>query len=419
MRLSKLIILILYFSNIAYAEDLKEVTAQGFYESNPSYERKAILDFIVTQFDNKRERGVTQAELDSVWNNLEARNTLHMARFQIVNQQLYADSEGIYRPYFLNLFDYFKRFVKTYKVKDVDFIIYARDEIPPNNISEEIFDVPAFMMFRNLNSVQESKKLIMPDSTFLKSSWGDLIKKIEEANKLHPWDKRIEQFFWRGASTGGEAQYQYNIKNFDKFARLKFVMFSKLYPNIIDAKFVNPIFSKDQDGKDLKKILEILFGKESASVKEVDHLKYKYLISIDGNTATGTRVPWIMLSGSSLMKQDSYKIEWFYPAIKPYVHYVPVKEDLTDIFKQYFWLKEHDTELKQISLNGQEFVKNNLMPEHIDSHIAIILHEYASLQKDEKIIATLTPADDVISVKSVALVVVKKVKKYFKDLLDL
>ena len=119
------------------------------------------------------------------------------------------------------------------------------------------------------------------------------------------------------------------------------------------------------------------------------------------------------------MKQDSYKIEWFYPAIKPYVHYVPVKEDLTDIFKQYFWLKEHDTELKQISLNGQKFVKNNLMPEHIDSHIAIILHEYASLQKDEKIIATLTPADDVISVKSVALVVVKKVKKYFKDLLDL
>ena len=56
------------------------------------------------------------------------------------------------------------------------------------------------------------------------------------------------------------------------------------------------------------------------------------------------------------------------------------------------------------------------MPEHIDAHMAIILNEYHKIQKDNKIIATLTPADDVISVQSVALVILKRVHKYFKNL---
>lgn len=411
------IILIFIFSNLlAHAEDLKKVTYEEFYNQNPSKERKIILDFITEQFENKKTKGVTQAQLDQVWNNLDARNTLHMARFQIVNQQLYADSEGIYRPYFLNLFEYFKSFIKKYKVSDVDFIIYARDEIPPNNIDEAVFNIPAFMMFRNLDSIHESNTLIMPDSIFLKPSWGELIKKIEEANRIYNWNSKIEQLFWRGSTTGGEATYQYNIENFDKFSRLKFVILSKLYPEEINARFTNSNFSSDKSGENLKTILEILFGKENASVKEVEHLQYKYLVSLDGNSATGTRVPWIMLSNSTLIKQDSNKIEWFYSSLKPYIHYVPIKSDLTNIFEQYQWLKEHDDTIKEISFNGQKFVKNELMPEHIDAHIAIILEEYAKLQKDAKIIATLTPADDVISLKSVASVIVRKVKRYFKNL---
>ena len=413
------VILIILFSNLlAHAKDLRIVTYEEFYNQNPSKERKIILDFLTQQFEDKKIKGVTQAQLDQVWNNIDARNTLHMARFQIINQQLYADSEGIYRPYFLNLLEYFKNFIKIYKVEDVDFIIYARDEIPPNNLAEEVFNVPAFMMFKNLNSIHETNTLIMPDSTFLKPSWRELIKKIEEANSIYNWDSKIEQLFWRGSTTGGKATYQYNIQNFDKFDRLKLVMLSKLYPEEINAFFINPNFSTDESGRNLKKMFEILFGKENSYTKEAEHLKYKYLVSLDGNSATGTRVPWIMLSNSVLIKQNSRKIEWFYNAIKPYVHYIPIKSDLTDIFEQYRWLKTHDNNLKQITFNGQTFVKNELMPEHIDAHMAIILKEYAKLQKDAKIIATLTPADDVISIKSVALVIAKKIKRFFIDILS-
>ena len=61
------------------------------------------------------------------------------------------------------------------------------------------------------------------------------------------------------------------------------------------------------------------------------HLKYKYLISLDGNTAAWQRVPWIMLSGSVLLLVETQVEEWFYQDIEAYVHYVPVKGDMSDV----------------------------------------------------------------------------------------
>ena len=131
-----------------------------------------------------------------------------------------------------------------------------------------------------------------------------------------------------------------------------------------------------------------------------DHLKYKYLLSLDGNSATGTRVPWIMLSNSVLVKQESRKIQWYYDALKPYIHYVPLKEDLSNIFSQIAWMESHDQEVQGITKNAQHFVKNELMPEHIEAHVILILNEYSSLQKDQLIEASITPAKDLFLLPS-------------------
>ena len=63
-------------------------------------------------------------------------------------------------------------------------------------------------------------------------------------------------------------------------------------------------------------------------------------------------MPWIMLSNSVLLKQETGAIEWFYPALKANVHYVPVNKDLSNIFSQIEWLKTHDSEAEQISINA-------------------------------------------------------------------
>ncbi len=378
----------LFSFNISSAKELKEISAEDFIAQNPSLERKEIVDFIIHQFDDKKPQKITQEQIDILWNNLEAREKFIISRFQIIDQKLYADSHDPVYKHFNSLKNFLQKLTKKYKIEDVDFIVYTVDEIKaPDHLKKETLKFPAFMMSKDLDDPYEKDKLLMPDTLVLIDYWNELISQIQQANLSNPWDKKIEKVFWRGATTGA-ASTKYSMENFATLPRLTLVMLSKSYPNLIDAKFAS--YHRRVFTKNSKKIMTLIKD-DLQTAEEVDHLKYKYLISIDGNTCAWRRVPWILLSNSLLVKQETNKIEWFYPAIKPYVHYIPVDERLMNILPQIEWMKEQDDELKTISENATNFVENNLMPEHIEAHMVLILNEYHKLHKGEKIIATLPP----------------------------
>ena len=110
--------------------------------------------------------------------------------------------------------------------------------------------------------------------------------------------------FFRGVDSG-------------KGDRVKLAELSYLFPEIIDAKF--PAWDLTKTEYFLK------IHANGSYFKEIEHLKYKYLLSLDGHTCAWLRVPWIMLSSSILVKTETNKLEWFYHKIKPYVHYVPIQ----------------------------------------------------------------------------------------------
>lgn len=419
----KKILFILFIVKIAWAKELTIINAEEFLASNPSVERKAIINDLVNQFDSKKEKGVTQAMLDSLWGNQELKEKYMLARFQIVNQKLYADSYYIGHYYFPVLLNYFMKLLDKYKIPDVDFIIFMREEIPVSEETSKLtLGTPAFIMFQNKNSPYEMDKLLFPDAFFIKanknSNWGNLLKKIDQASINYPWEQKINKIFWRGAATGDF--HDYTVENFDKLPRLTISIFSKLYPDLIDANFSDygkqiPYNTQEHS---LRRFCKILFGTNPSFVSESDHIKYKYLLSLDGNAATGTRVSWVMNSNSVLLKQDSAKIQWYYSALKPYYNYVPVNNNLTNILEQIKWMKANDDELRKIAKNAHNFIQNEMLPEHIDAHIAILLNEYSKIQKDSKIIATLTPADEVINIFSAIEMIFYKFKKYIQNRID-
>jgi len=406
-------------SCLAYGQELKNISAAEFLAENPSTERYTIVNFIDHQFDKAYRDGVTQEKLDSLWNDLEARQALHIVRFQIIDQKLYADSFDLNSYYFKPLINYFQNLLQRYKIKDVDFIIYARDELQDKVNGQKSLGIPAFMMSKNLNSIYEKDKFLLPDAHMIQDKrWKDLIPQIERANIDNPWDQKINKLFWRGGSTGSSSKYSYSIENFDKLARLKLVMLSKLYPDSIDAEitFYGGEFSKDNDGKDLKTVLNLLFGDKRERVQEVDHLKYKYIAALDGNTSPWVRVPWIMLSNSVLVKQVTGRVEWFYPALRPYTHYIPINKDLTDIFDKLEWLKANDLKAQQISLNAQNFIRNDLMPEQIEKQMVLTLNRYSFIQKDSKITASLPAAEEtLVKIKDLESFSLKKIYNRVKQ----
>ncbi len=389
------ILIIIFITNLCFAGSLKNITAQEYYLQNPSEERKLILNFILNQFQGKK---VSQADLNNLWKNDKLKKDQKLMRFQIVNQSLYTDSFHLNSLYYISLVKYFSDLIKKYKMPDVDFIIYGRDEIIPLKVEEELaLQIPAFMMSKNTDSLCENNKFLMPDALIASKKWKSIINRVSVAKDNYPWDNKIEKIFWRGASTGSKSINFYNVSNIDKLIRLKLVFLSKLFPDKIDAVITKfPEFSSGYDGKKLLSIMKILY-KNADPVSEEEHLKYKYLIAVDGNTSPWVRVPWILSSNSVLLRQETSNIQWFYPALKPYIHYIPLKKDLTDIFEKFDWLKNNDQKLKHITYNAQKFIQNNLMPEDIEAHMVISLNEYSKIQQDKKIASTLPTSEKVFS----------------------
>ena len=64
------------------------------------------------------------------------------------------------------------------------------------------------------------------------------------------------------------------------------------------------------------------------------------------------RVPYLLAGGSLLLKTESKYYEHFYRDLKPFEHYVPVKEDLSDLMERITWARENDAEAKKIAENA-------------------------------------------------------------------
>lgn len=122
------------------------------------------------------------------------------------------------------------------------------------------------------------------------------------------------------------------------------------------------------------------------------HLQYKYLINVDG-TVAAYRLPYLLAGNSLVFKHDSIYYEHFYKSLQPWIHYVPIKKDLSDLIEKLNWAQQHDIEVRfcnfctslcflplyffyqaqNISKNAQNFVKSNLLPADIFCYYAIAL----------------------------------------------
>ncbi|MDB2614385.1 glycosyltransferase family 90 protein, partial [Chlamydiales bacterium] len=112
-----------------------------------------------------------------------------------------------------------------------------------------------------------------------------------------------------------------------------------------------------------------------------DHLKYKYLIDVDGMTSTWPKSYYLLLSNSVYFKTSSDYVQWFHGALKPYKHYVPIKNDLSDLIKQIHCAICHDTVAQRIAEKGMHFANESLSEEAVYLYIYKLLQAYASIQK--------------------------------------
>ena len=74
----------------------------------------------------------------------------------------------------------------------------------------------------------------------------------------------------------------------------------------------------------------------------------RYNIVVDGNGAPD-RLALTMCAGSVVLKGTLFK-EWYYESLRPYVHYLPIQLDYSDLVAQLDWAKANQDKVCLVPL---------------------------------------------------------------------
>jgi hypothetical protein len=322
------------------------------------------MDRVVEREFKKYEReGISRKLLETSWKNCE--RIAEFKRYKIIGRQVYGPETRVKK--FLEVL------AQKYPVPDVDFIYFYEDRLKKSFFkrSKHAKTAPLFVSAKERGI--DSAILFVDwvyDPTDFKGGWNFLIETV------HPidWSQKKEKLFWRGMPWDGKHFGMYNFDNWRTIPRGTLVSLSRKYPHLIDALFSQ---YPDKCASDPERCLREMGKIEFVDWPEV--LSYKYQAALDGVTCSFPATQWKLLSGSVVFKQDSENIQFFYDEMIPWKHYIPVKNDLSDVLEKIKWAKEHDEEARKIGERGREFALTHCMPEHIFLYCYKVLVKYASL----------------------------------------
>lgn len=116
---------------------------------------------------------------------------------------------------------------------------------------------------------------------------------------------------------------------------------------------------------------------------------YKYIINADGHCAA-LRLRQLLASDCVVLWIESNQIEWFYPLLQPFVHYIPVRFDaqeaanklLPDLIEKIAWAEANPKTMANIVHNANKFATTHLSEHALSCYSLQLLDDYARLFSD-------------------------------------
>ena len=368
---------------ISYRQELckklvsKKSVARCLALPTPEWAQKQ-LDADFRDFEGRK---VTAAAVAELYREIRAKIGQQILHYRILDNQLYK-----YIPNGAEYSSVDTRFERAFKTllqytnePDLDFLLCPMDGIPEPYVPQDFFlsstaegQVPLLGQAKRKEPASQYIVLI-PDQFSLTESWWQDIKEVERDNDLVSWDQKKESALWRGNLTdvGVPGDYSPHLRDCPRF---KISELSVQHPKLVNAGISS---AESPETITILSHSHVIRGPASKR----DHIRHKYLPVLDGHMCTYPGYQWRLLSNSVAFKQESDQIQWFYGGLEPYQHYVPIRNDLSDLLSQIDWAKAHDEEAQEISARAQEFVQHNLLPCHIYAYLHRVLSKYATFQE--------------------------------------
>ena len=154
------------------------------------------------------------------------------------------------------------------------------------------------------------------------------------------WENKNSTLIFRGAISG------LHVRGFEKGPRVQAVTANFIYDN----EDIDVGFADHKNQTEYKKYVK----KRNSSMR--DQLRYKYILSVPGNdVASGLK--WQLASDSVVFMAKptviSYAMEHL---LVPFVHYVPVNDDYTNLMEMVEWARANDDKCKWIAQQATEYM---------------------------------------------------------------
>lgn len=295
-----------------------------------------------------------------------------------------------------NIKNMLEELVENRKVPDIEFFINRRDfplltqdKTEPyyhlwNSMSKPLIShkydkyVPILSMSKSVRfadvlipSHEDWGRVQLEEGKFFCKSHLKDINNFEKE-----WKNKIPTAVFRGSSTG------YGVTINDN-QRLKVSHLSTVTPldedgvayldagitkwNTRPRKFMNSPYLQTINTKDF------LFDL-SPELTPLEQSKYKYIINISGHVSAFRLSYELSMNSVILLVESEWKM-WYSSLLKPYVHYIPVKSDLSDLIDIVKWCRDNDEECICIAKNAKEFYNKYLDKEGIFDFIQKTLVE--------------------------------------------
>ncbi|KAG1945979.1 protein O-glucosyltransferase 2 isoform X2 [Pimephales promelas] len=285
------------------------------------------------------------------------RNSL--CHYTIKNNQVYIKTHGEHVGFRIFMDAFLLSFTRKVKLPDIEFFVNLGDWPLEKRRASEM-PSPIFSWCGS----NETQDIVMPTYDLTESVLETMgrvsLDMMSVQGHTGPtWKQKMSKAFWRGRDSRKE--------------RLELVKLARANPAMLDAALTNFFFFKHD---------ESLYGPLVKHVSFFDFFKYKYQINVDG-TVAAYRLPYLLAGDSVVLKHDSIYYEHFYKQLKPWVHYIPFKADLSDLVEKIQWARDHDEEAKKIALAGQQFARTHLMGDSIFCYYYKLFQKYSELQVTE------------------------------------
>lgn len=173
------------------------------------------------------------------------------------------------------------------------------------------------------------------------------------------WSSKKNDVVWRGVTTG-KSQRENLVRKFHKFYNIGFSSILSHKKDYIEKELVKGFLSIEEQ------------------------LKNKFIISLEGNDVA-TNLKWILASNSvpimPLPKKESWLMEGL---LKPYIHFIPINDDYSNLNDVLEWAKNNDSHCEEISKNGATYMQQ--FSDH-QSEIALqrdIIKRYISITNQKE-----------------------------------